>query len=178
MNLFSEFAMGQSWRLCTIPRSRNSSRGNETVFTWRKLRGCSDAELMKENAVSQFGLSQDLVPRQHLDIKIDVLDPLKPAEFVRHDLEVLLAQQPVFNFCGEVTDHITIEGGIRFDQHLAASGRLRLPISDVVHVSHDLLDRVFFRREVHKVVSLRLLEFEYRDWMLGSLSPRKTTRLS
>src|SRR5205823_5314013 len=53
------------------------------------------------------------------------------------------------------------------DKHLASLGRLELSVLYIVDIPHDLLDRIFGRRGVHKIVALRLLKLENRDGVTG-----------
>src|SRR5690606_24169159 len=49
------------------------------------------------------------------------------------------------------------------NKNLSALGGLVFAVPDIVHVAHDLLDRVLSGRRIHEVVTLRLLELEDRN---------------
>ena len=54
-----------------------------------------NAEFLEENPVAHLGVSQDLIPTDYLDIKVDIIHPLKPTKSVRHRFEILFTLKPL-----------------------------------------------------------------------------------
>ncbi len=69
-------------------------------------------KLLEEDLAPHLRILENLVPTDHLDIQVDILHPLEPAQTIRHGLEVLFPLKPNFNFGRQVADHVSIERGV------------------------------------------------------------------
>jgi hypothetical protein len=122
---------------------------------------------VEENLVAHLGVLEHLVPRQHFDVEVVVIQPEEPPLPIRHGLKIFLAKQPLLDLRGQVTYDKTVERGVGRHQHILPLWRLEFPVHDVIDVSDDLLDGVFVRGFVDEIIALRLLELEDRDGIAG-----------